>query len=180
MPGRNLDYEVSVVGPEFGRLLRLCSDGEAVPFFGGEERCFAILHGRPSPCDDCPLLRSKDGPWPSVNVRHRPTEGSRATEAHIEITTASPIDAATVRVCVQSLSEATLRAIHDTKIERLAEKANLSDREREVMRHLLTGLAIEDIATVLNITPRTVKYHQSNLLQKLGADSRVDLLRLVF
>ena len=30
----------------------------------------------------------------------------------------------------------------------------------------------------LSVSSRTVKFHQGNILQKLGADSRADLLRL--
>jgi len=40
--------------------------------------------------------------------------------------------------------------------------------------------AVADIAQQLGIAPRTVKFHQANVLQKLGADSRVDLLRVLF
>jgi DNA-binding NarL/FixJ family response regulator len=54
------------------------------------------------------------------------------------------------------------------------------ERERDVMTYLVMGRAIEDIATILEITPRTVKYHQANVLKKVGADSRLDLIRLVF
>jgi len=38
---------------------------------------------------------------------------------------------------------------------------------------------MEEIALVLAIKPRTVKFHQANLLAKLGAESRLDLFRLI-
>jgi DNA-binding NarL/FixJ family response regulator len=44
---------------------------------------------------------------------------------------------------------------------------------------MIDGTSMEDIASELAISPRTVKFHQANVLQKLGADSRSDLLRLV-
>ena len=62
--------------------------------------------------------------------------------------------------------------------ERLADEANLSAREREVLDLLLLGRNHEEIGTVLDISPRTSRFHQANVLQKLGADSRTDLLRL--
>ena len=37
---------------------------------------------------------------------------------------------------------------------------------------------LEDIAVSLQLSRRTVKFHLSNLLQKLGVDSRVDLIRI--
>lgn len=57
-------------------------------------------------------------------------------------------------------------------------QARLTEREREVLELLLLGRSHEDIATVLGISERTSKFHQSNLLVKLGAESRLDLMRL--
>lgn len=62
--------------------------------------------------------------------------------------------------------------------ERLIEAADLSQREREVLDLLLLGRTHSDVATVLGITERTSKFHQANILQKLGAESRADLTRL--
>lgn len=45
---------------------------------------------------------------------------------------------------------------------------------------LLLGRSLDEIAVSLGISARTVKFHQQNILNKLGADSRVDLIRLVF
>jgi DNA-binding CsgD family transcriptional regulator len=55
----------------------------------------------------------------------------------------------------------------------------LTQREREVFDLMLLGRNAREIGTVLGITARTAKFHQSNLLQKLGADGRTDLLRLL-
>ncbi|MGH7271600.1 MAG: helix-turn-helix domain-containing protein, partial [Polyangiaceae bacterium] len=67
----------------------------------------------------------------------------------------------------------------DAKIARIAGAGALSERERQVLTLLLRGHGVADIATMLQIAPRTVKFHQSNVLQKLGADSRADLLRVL-
>jgi DNA-binding CsgD family transcriptional regulator len=40
------------------------------------------------------------------------------------------------------------------------------------------GRSLDDIATILELSRHTVKFHQRNILRKLGADSRVDILRL--
>lgn len=54
----------------------------------------------------------------------------------------------------------------------------LSAREFEVLRLLVRGEAIKDIAKTLGLTPKTVANHQSAIKQKLGADSAVQLLRI--
>jgi PAS domain S-box-containing protein len=85
----------------------------------------------------------------------------------------------TVRVTVRCLDARLLPDLVDAKMVRVAEARGLSDRERQVLQLLLRGRGVEDIATMLEIAPRTVKFHQANVLQKLGADSRLDLLRVV-
>jgi two-component system, NarL family, invasion response regulator UvrY len=54
----------------------------------------------------------------------------------------------------------------------------LSAREFEVLRLLVQGEGIKDIAKTLGLTPKTVANHQSTIKQKLGADSAVQLLRI--
>jgi NarL family two-component system response regulator LiaR len=48
----------------------------------------------------------------------------------------------------------------------------LTERESEVWRLVAAGLTNNDIADVLEIAERTVKFHVSNILSKLGADNR--------
>ncbi|MBX3155018.1 MAG: response regulator [Deltaproteobacteria bacterium] len=60
----------------------------------------------------------------------------------------------------------------------LVDQARLTGREREVLELLLLGRTHEDIAAMLGISERTSKFHQANLLAKLGAESRLDLMRL--
>ena len=80
---------------------------------------------------------------------------------------------------VNLLPEASVSALLKAKVEALADQASLTDRERSVLAALLLGGSLGEIAKSLGITARTVKFHQQNLLGKLGADSRADLLRLV-
>jgi DNA-binding NarL/FixJ family response regulator len=58
--------------------------------------------------------------------------------------------------------------------------ADLSRREREVLDALLENLANKEIASRLNISERTVKFHVSNLLNKFGVRRRADLILLCF
>jgi DNA-binding CsgD family transcriptional regulator len=179
-PGRDLDYDVAIVGADFGQLLRLHADGAIVTLAESDCRCHMVLHGKDTPCDDCPLRATgEEPPWPRSTIRLRRLRRTDRDETFFEITTAELVDEATVRVRLRTLSESTLAAIHHAKLQELATLANLSERERDVMRYLVMGRSIEDIATIFGITARTVKYHQANLLEKVGADSRVDLVRLL-
>jgi DNA-binding CsgD family transcriptional regulator len=91
----------------------------------------------------------------------------------------SPLDDANLRVTVRCVDVVLLPDMIAAKTSRMAVARGLSERERQVLQLLLRGRGVEDIATVLGIAPRTVKFHQANVLQKLGADSRLDLLRVV-
>ena len=48
----------------------------------------------------------------------------------------------------------------------------LSDRERTVLREVAAGRSTKQIARALGITERTVKFHVSSIMNKLGADNR--------
>lgn len=48
----------------------------------------------------------------------------------------------------------------------------LTEREREVLGGIAEGLANKQIAQSLGITERTVKYHVTSILNKLGAENR--------
>lgn len=52
----------------------------------------------------------------------------------------------------------------------------LSQREREVLMSVSRGLTNKEIASALNISERTVKFHVSHLLEKLGARRRAELI----
>jgi len=56
----------------------------------------------------------------------------------------------------------------------------LTPRELDVLRGLTQGLPNKTIAYDLGISPRTVEIHRANLMEKLGARSLSDALRLAF
>lgn len=54
----------------------------------------------------------------------------------------------------------------------------LTDRERDVLRGMVKGQNNQEIADELVISLGTVKFHVSNVFQKLGVDSRVEAVTM--
>lgn len=61
-------------------------------------------------------------------------------------------------------------------------KKILTAREREVFELLIKNKTTKDIASILNISEKTVRNHISNTMQKLGVNGRasavIELLKL--
>jgi two-component system response regulator FixJ len=53
----------------------------------------------------------------------------------------------------------------------------LSKREREVLLSVANGLSSQKIAEQLDISPRTVEIHRSNMLNKMGANNTSEAIR---
>ncbi len=56
-----------------------------------------------------------------------------------------------------------------------ASSADFTEREAEVLRELVSGAGNREIAAKLGITENTVKMHITNMLQKTGYHSRLEL-----
>ena len=59
-----------------------------------------------------------------------------------------------------------------------ARLAGLSNRERDVLKGLVAGLANKQIAYDLGISPRTIENYRANLMIKMQAGSLSDLVRI--
>ncbi|MBS1122904.1 MAG: narP1 [Deltaproteobacteria bacterium] len=178
LEGQDLEYEVATNETNFGTLSQIAARGEFLRLPQHDARCFMVIHGVAQPCENCPLLLGDDSPWPRISVKHRGSSGD--APKFYEVKTAEKLNDAQARVRIQLLPEQALDAIHAAKVDQLAACAALSPREREVLSYLLLGRNVDDIAHCIGIAVRTVKYHQANVLAKLGADSRADLMRLLF
>ena len=55
----------------------------------------------------------------------------------------------------------------------------LSNRERDVMKLVVEGYSNRDIAVALDLSPRTVDVHRARVMKKVGAESVVELVRMV-
>lgn len=57
--------------------------------------------------------------------------------------------------------------------------AALTDREREVLEHLMAGRTSKETAGTLGISPRTAEAHRHNLMRKFGVGSAKALIGLL-
>lgn len=69
-----------------------------------------------------------------------------------------------------------MRRAEQTRRE--ARLARLTDREHEVLHFVVAGLRNKVIAARLGITEKTVKAHRAHIMEKTGATSLPDLVRL--
>lgn len=54
---------------------------------------------------------------------------------------------------------------------------DLTAREQEVLKMVVLGHTNKEIASALGITVKTVETHKANVMEKLGIDSRAELVR---
>jgi len=54
----------------------------------------------------------------------------------------------------------------------------LTTREKQVFKLLALGVHVKHIATKLDLMPKTVSVHRTNIYKKLGARTSIDLLRV--
>lgn len=137
--------------------------------------CFRRLFGRSEPCTDCPILYSGSKSWPRIAVR-----ASRRSPGGFEVVTAHEPVNDEVEVTVRQLSAEAWKSTLSTKIAQMSNRARLSPRERSVLGHLIEGRTISEMADLLGVQPSTVKFHQANVLRKLGIDSRTNIVRALF
>ena len=53
----------------------------------------------------------------------------------------------------------------------------LSDREYEVLRHIVAGRTVTEIADALNLSVKTISTHKARILQKLNVGGTAELVR---
>jgi DNA-binding NarL/FixJ family response regulator len=65
-------------------------------------------------------------------------------------------------------------------IARVLDRAELTEKERTVARHLFDGLSGSEIAELEHNSPRTIRQHISQIYAKCGVANRAEFLRLLF
>ena len=77
-----------------------------------------------------------------------------------------------------SVCEAALHHRSAENGENSSPFANLTGREREVMKLLAEGKPNRDVAKTLHISPRTVDSHRANIIKKLGISGNAELVQV--
>ena len=87
----------------------------------------------------------------------------------------------------QELLDAVQQAIDRDREERMREReheelrrrySTLTPREQDVFKLVVKGLLNKQIADEIKITEPTVKMHRGRVMEKMGADSLADLVRM--
>jgi DNA-binding CsgD family transcriptional regulator len=136
--------------------------------------CFEAVAGRREPCVNCPVLALSRAP-----SSKRESAVLHAPSGPFRIAFAEALGDGRYLVHNVPVSEGNLAKLQRCRIDRLSHEARLSKREMSVLDLLLLGRSSGEIADALGITERTVRFHVANVLDKLQADSRADLLRLL-
>ena len=63
-------------------------------------------------------------------------------------------------------------------VEQKTRLRSLTEREREILQHVIAGQSSKEIARLLGISHRTVEVHRAHLMQKLDAHSALELAEI--
>jgi DNA-binding CsgD family transcriptional regulator len=136
------------------------------------EPCFVVLHGRQAPCPDCPA----QAPLHPGQTRVGVVISGRGEPG---IVSAQAVAKDAIRLTARSVDDALFAELVEAKLVEHAVRSALTQRELEVLHLLMLGRAPADVARSLGFSVSTAKFHVQNVLRKLGAESRVDLLRVL-
>ena len=79
----------------------------------------------------------------------------------------------------QALAQSELRCRERDEIDVVQVRIRmLTEREREVMRHVIAGALNKQIGDRLGVVEKTVKVHRARVMGKMGASSVAELVRL--
>jgi DNA-binding CsgD family transcriptional regulator len=56
---------------------------------------------------------------------------------------------------------------------------SLTPRERMTLAQIVRGASSKEAARILDVSPRTIEFHRTNIMRKLGAKNIADLVRRV-
>ena len=73
------------------------------------------------------------------------------------------------------VTEAMLGSLMEAKTE--APSRNLTARQREVLQLLAEGKSMKEVASILNVTPRTVAFHKYRMMEQLRIKTNAELIQ---
>ena len=87
-----------------------------------------------------------------------------------------PMSPAIARRAMKLLSQSA----KPSKISQTPEDYQLSSREMEILKEIVTGSSLQDVADKLFISPNTVRTHVNNIYKKLHLNSRSQIINLAY
>ncbi|MBI1386072.1 MAG: response regulator [Rhizobiales bacterium] len=85
-----------------------------------------------------------------------------------------------LRALDSALQVACKRSIAPEPVENILRRyESLTDREREVVDHLILGRSNREIAGELGLSQRTVEIHRAHIREKMGASRLSDIVRMM-
>jgi len=91
----------------------------------------------------------------------------------------APMSAAIARKAFEMLSKASLPVLSNTN-ETDTINAILSEREKEILQHTITGYDAKRIAEITGISVLTVRKHIANIYRKLNVNSKAQAMRIAY
>ncbi len=176
--------------PDFG-VVAECADGPAV---------LALLQGTDPPgldllvldlsmpgCSGLDLLERITHRWPNVAVlvfsmHDAPAMVAQALKAGAAGFVTKSSNPEELVQCLRRVAAGERRVLSADiaaaphSVSALAPHDALSPREFQVLEGLIAGLGLDEIAARLHLSAKTVANHQTQLKQKLGVSTAVDLL----
>jgi DNA-binding CsgD family transcriptional regulator len=167
-------FIVSARTATFGRVLKAWGPslrGKPSPI--GRQCCEAFCDG--AECRGCAIFAKVLGQEEVTTVVSKQNKG----KTYFDVVSARSISKSEISVTRWNVDSVLMSALMAARVNEICAKAKLSAREAEILRLLLLGRSVADIAKELHIVARTAKYHQRRVLSKVGAESRFDLCRLL-
>ncbi|HMF97018.1 MAG TPA: response regulator transcription factor [Vicinamibacterales bacterium] len=103
----------------------------------------------------------------------------RALKVHVKGFLLKDAPAPALAVAIRSVAAG--RRVLDPELVAVAVETGanpLTDRETDVLRATTSGRSTEEIGSLLNLSPATVRNYLSNAISKLGARNRMDAVRI--
>ena len=145
----------------------------------------SLVSANPAPLHQTYLFYEKQTGVAHFQVNAEP-DGSLPLEQaacllamHCMVRGQSPEDYMVMVEAEQSHTEGLLGRARNllSAVQSVKSEVKVTRREEEVLRGILRGLANKEIASDLNLSERTVKFHVSSLLSKFRVRGRMELVR---
>ena len=75
------------------------------------------------------------------------------------------------------VAKGVLSSLMDSPAPSPSRSVDLTSQQREVLQLVAEGRTIKEIAGILNVSPRTVEFHKTNLVKMLGVKTTAELTR---